>query len=169
MKIFGRILLVLIFFSSTCFVSTSVQAAPKSFTLDSSKIYHYATYGKKKTSKTTYRYHTLYRYWKGTKQQELWDLQTTEKYYWGSDLGVLYVIQRDVKKGSPVSAYNTEVVGEVLQTSATVKTPAGTFKNCTVAKVRSETVTFAPHHGLIQIRNAQQRITYALIKVEKRK
>lgn len=48
MKIFGRILLVLIFFSSTCFVSTSVQAAPKSFTLDSSKIYHYATYGKKK-------------------------------------------------------------------------------------------------------------------------
>lgn len=98
MKIFGRILLVLIFFSSTCFVSTSVQAAPKSFTLDSSKIYHYATYGKKKTSKTTYRYHTLYRYWKGTKQQELWDLQTTEKYYWGSDLGVLYVIQRDAKK-----------------------------------------------------------------------
>jgi len=169
LKLYGRILLLLLFLSSTYFVGTSAQAAPKTFTLDSSNIYHYATYGKKKTTTTTYRYNTLYHYWKGSKQQERWNLQTKKKYYWGSDLGVLYVIQRDVQNGDPVYAYNTEVVGEVLNHSATVKTPAGTFKNCTVAKVRNETVTFAPHHGLIQIRNSQKKVTYALIKIERKK
>lgn len=144
-----------LFLSVSLLLPLTAEAKKQSFLHDRTKLYTHLfteyTKNGKKLHKISYAFDQKSGYWKGGTDGE---------------------IKRNLKKGERIftkTPGNMYFTGTVLKTNATVKTQAGTFKNCVwIAKERAS-LYYAPRHGIIKVTDEQGRIVKELVKVSKRR
>lgn len=165
-----------LFLSVSLLLPLTVEAKKQSFLHDRTKVYTHLfteyTKNGKKLHKISYAFDQKSGYWKGRKDDFFWEHETDDIYTVGSHGGTDGEIKRNLKKGERIftkTPGNMYFTGTVLKTNATVKTQAGTFKNCVwIAKERAS-LYYAPRHGIIKVTDEQGRIVKELVKVSKRR
>lgn len=152
------------------------EAKKQSFLHDRTKTYtHLFIYydGNRATRyQSTYAFDQQSGHWKGKGDDFFWEYETKDVYTIGSHGGTDGEIKRNLKKGERIftkTPSNLYFTGAVISTKATVKTKAGTFKNCVwIAKERAS-LYYAPRHGIIKVTDEKGRTIKELIKVSKRR
>lgn len=165
-----------LFLSVSLLLPLTAEAKKQSFLHDRTKTYtHLFIYyeGNRATRyQSTYAFDKKSGHWKGKGDDFFWEYETKDVYTVGSHGGTDGEIKRNLKKGERIftkTPGNMYFTGTVMKTNATVKTQAGTFKNCVwIAKERAS-LYYAPRHGIIKVTDEQGRIVKELVKVSKRR
>ncbi|WP_312756023.1 hypothetical protein [Rummeliibacillus suwonensis] len=175
MKKFLILLVVVFSFSSIYSFGANASAQTKSFLLDKSKIYKIAYYSYSKNNKSidysTFYYKKSWKSWTTKEGGELWEHQDKSKYTWGGGYGGGDEISRNAKIGDKVYSYGSaskSYLGKVVSIKATVKTKAGTFKNCTLVQNKKLKYYYAPNNGLVKKTDVKGRTIREVVKITKR-
>lgn len=169
------VITAMLFICSIFIWNVPAQAKTKNFLMDKSKVYTISYYHyegkKKKTEKSVFHYKKQYKRWIATTGGELWEKQNKTYYSWGGGYGGKDEIKRNAKVGDKVYGYGSAskwYFGKVTSIKATVKTKAGTFKNCTVVQNKKLKQYYAPNNGLVLSIDSKGKIEREVTKISKK-
>lgn len=160
---------------STLIWQAPAQAKSKNFLMDTTKvytIYKYEYEGKKKISlKAVFSYDSDLAIWLTKDEGEVSEIQDKTYYSWIMDYDNIPKIKRNAKVGDKVYGYGSAskwYLGKVTSIKATVKTKAGTFKNCTVVQNKKLKQYYAPNNGVVLSLNSKGQVEYEVTKITKK-
>lgn len=168
---------VILLICSTFVWNEPVEAKSKNFLMDKSKVYSISYYNylgsKKKTKTLVFRYKKNEKVWLTSQGFELWEDQNKSFYSLGGGLGGNNEIRRNAKVGDKVYSYGSaqnsnSYLGKVTSVNATIKTKAGTFKNCTVVQNKKSKLYYSPKNGLVLSIDHKGKIDREVTKISKK-
>ena len=143
--------------------------------MDKSKVYSISYYNylgsKKKTETFVFRYKKNEKVWLTSQGFELWENQNKSFYSWGGGHGGKNEIRRNAKVGDKVYSYGSaskSYLGKVTSVNATIKTKAGSFKNCTVVQNKKLKMYYSPKNGLVLSIDHKGKIDREVTKISKK-
>lgn len=168
------IVTAILFICSTFIWNVPAQAKSKNYLMDKSKVYTYSYYyyeGKKKiTDNSSFKYMKSEDFWDSKDGGEIFEQQKKNYYSFGHGYVGSNKIPRNAKVGDKIyDDYKPKnYKGKVTSVTATVKTKAGTFKNCIVVQFKGLKRYFAPNNGLVLWVYSKENITFEVIKISKK-